>query len=102
MLTQGWLTDQRCGYKFDVSRLYYNEHNVNNFMVSDSDYISVMIGYCSDLMDYCRKVSLLEGSKNRDSLLKKLVCGWWVVGMCVCVHECFLTRRVVGNVSIAP
>jgi len=29
---------------------------------------------CSDVMDYCRKVNPLEGSKNGDSLLKKLVC----------------------------
>ena len=37
-------------------------------------------------MDYCRKVSPLEYSKNRDSLLNKLVhvcVGWWVV-ICVC------------------
>ena len=33
-------------------------------------------------MDYCRKVSPLEGSKNRDSLFKKLV------RPCVCVCVC--------------
>ena len=51
------------------------------------------------MMDYYRKVSPLEGNKNVDSLLKKLVCrnacGWvecrWVhvqawVGSYVCVH----------------
>ena len=36
---------------------------------------------CSDVMDCCRKVSPLEDSKNRDSLLKKLVC----VCVCTCV-----------------
>ena len=49
-----------------------------------------MTGYCC-VLNYCRKVSPLEGSKNRDSLLKKLVC------VCVCgggggvrmdVHPC--------------
>ena len=51
---------------------------------------------CSDVMDYCRKVSRLEDSKNRDRLLKKLlhvcvlcvcvcVCVWVCVCMCVCV-----------------
>ena len=35
----------------------------------------------TDEFHYCRKVSLLEGSKEEDSLLKKLVCGW------VCVSE---------------
>ena len=33
---------------------------------------------CCCVLNYCRKVSPLEDSKNRDSLLKKLVC------MCVC------------------
>ena len=37
---------------------------------------------CSDVMDYCRKVSSLEDSKNGDQLLKKLVC------VCVCVCVC--------------
>ena len=36
---------------------------------------------CSDVMDYCRKVSPLEDNK-RDSHLKKLV------GLCVCVCVC--------------
>ena len=44
-------------------------------------------------MDYCRKVSPLEGSKNRNSLLKKLVrlCVCLCVCVCVCVgrmHVC--------------
>lgn len=34
---------------------------------------------CSDVVDYFRKVSPLEASKDRDSLLKKLVC------VCMCV-----------------
>ena len=51
---------------------------------------------CSDVMDYCRKVSPLEDSMNRDSLLKKLVhrvdvdvCvgGWVYVWVRVCVGE---------------
>ena len=37
---------------------------------------------CSDVMDYCRKVSPLEDSKNRDCLFKKLV------RLCVCVCMC--------------
>ena len=53
---------------------YYNV-DIGN----DSDYISSNIivyqcltgYYC--VLNYCRKVSPLEGSKNRDSL-KKLVC----------------------------
>ena len=46
-----------------------------------------MTMFCSDVMDYCRKVSSLEDSKNRDSLLKKLVrvCVCVCVGVCVCV-----------------
>ena len=47
---------------------------------------------CSDVMDYSRKVVTLEGSKNRDCLLKKLVhLVWmwmcvWVGGCVVCVY----------------
>ena len=44
---------------------------------------------CSDVMDYCRKVSPLEGSKNRDCLLKKLV----YVCVCVCVCPCVCVGR---------
>ena len=48
-------------------------------IVNNSDDDKVLL--CSDVMDYCRKVSPLEDSKNRDSLLKKLV----RVCVCVCV-----------------
>ena len=50
-----------------------------------------MTGYCC-VLNFCRKVSPLEGSKNRDSLLKKLVCvcveGGQGVGGCasMCVY----------------
>ena len=51
-------------------------------IVNNSDDGKVLL--CSDVMDYCRKVSPLENSKNRDRLLKKLVCvcvcGWVGVG----------------------
>ena len=55
---------------------------------------------CSDVMDYCRKVSPLEGSNNWNSLLKKLVCVCVEIGqgnggcasMCMCrwvgIYEC--------------
>ena len=45
---------------------------------------------CSDVMDYCRKASPLEGSKNIYSLLKKPVCVCvWVGGyVCVGVDRC--------------
>ena len=52
-------------------------------IVNDSDDYYVLT--CSDVMDYCRKVSPLEDSKNRDCLLKKLVCVYCV---CVCVCVC--------------
>ena len=79
---------------------------------------------CSDVMGYCRKVSALEGSKNRDSLLKKLVCryegivcvrmymsglrvdmcrGVWVGGreieggQCVCLSEWFGMSYVIST-----
>ena len=43
----------------------------------------------SDVMDYFRKVSLLEDSKNRDILLKKRwVFHKWVWFVCVCVCVC--------------
>ena len=55
---------------------------------------------CCCVLNYCRKVSPLEGSKNRDTLLKKLVgvcrdgtrCGW----MCIHVFVC----RWVGMYSL--
>ena len=53
-------------------------------MVNDSDDDKVFL--CSDVMDYCRKVSPLEGSKNRDCLLKKLV--RLCMCVCVCVYVC--------------
>ena len=75
------------GIQFDASKLY---HNIN-IIVNDSDYISVMTGYFC-VLNYSRKVSPLEGSKNRDSLLKKLVCVCVYVGgtRCgwMCIHVC--------------
>ena len=43
---------------------------------------------CSDVMDYCSKVNPLENSKNRDSLLIKLVCSCLCVWVCgwMCMH----------------
>ena len=42
---------------------------------------AVFVMTCSDVMDYCRKVGPLEGSKTRGSLPKKLV--HLCVGVCV-------------------
>ena len=61
-----------------------------------------MTRYCC-VLNYCRKVSPLEGSKNRDSLLKKLVCvcveGGRGVGGCgsmwMCIHVCMCVGRWV-------
>ena len=55
---------------------------------------TVFVMTCSDVMDYCRKVGPLEGSKNRGSLPKKLVhlcvgvCEGGSVGGCACVCGC--------------
>ena len=52
---------------------------------------AVFVMTCSDVMDYCRKVGQLEGSKTRGSLPKKLVhlcvgvCEDGCVGGCACV-----------------
>ena len=62
-----------------------------------------MTGYCC-VLNYYRKVSPLEGSKNRDSLLRKLVCvcgggtrcGWMCIHVSVCVCVC----RWVGMYSL--
>ena len=88
MWTQGWLRDKHCGYRsyyFDVSGLYQCH-----------DWVLL----CSDAMDYCRKVSPLEGNKNRDSLLKKLVCVCvWRRCEWMCIHvcgwECSLLKKLV-------
>ena len=57
----------------------YINYDCTIVIVNNSDDDLILL--CSDVMDYCRKVSPLEVSKNRDSLLKKLVC----VCVCVCV-----------------
>lgn len=53
-----------------------------------------MTGYC-DMTGFCRKMSSLEGNKNRDRLLKKLVRVWMsrdgcvlVCGSVVCIYAC--------------
>ena len=47
---------------------------------------------CSDVVNYCRKVSLLEDTKNGDRLLKKLVH--------LCVRLCVCTSVCVGGVDV--
>ena len=62
---------------------------------------AVFVMTCSDVMDYCRKVGPLEGSKTRGSLPKKLVhlcvgvCEGGCVSGCACVHVlvCIVASR---------
>ena len=65
-----------------INLIYQDCTIIIKIIVNSSDDDQVLL--CSDVMDYCRKVSPLEDSKNRDSLLKKLV----RVCVCVCVGEC--------------
>ena len=60
--------------------------------------MSVMTGYCC-VLNYCRKVSPLEGKKNRDTLLNKLVCVEVGQGVGGCASMCLYVGGWVCTVS---